>query len=225
MWRVLSNYGTVWTQGDYLRGLMNSLLVVVPTAIGVIVLGSFAAWVVARAKARFTRALQYVAIFGLLVPPSIVMVIIVFRWFHIYGNLVGLDLFYLGTFLSFAVFFMIGFVKTIPIELEEAAQIDGAGRVFMFFRIIFPLLRPVMMTTLIILLISVWNDFFYPFMLLSSSANFTLVLGLFSFVSSHQNETAWNLEFADVVFTTLPLIVVFIFAQKRIMAGLMRGIR
>ena len=129
----------------------------------------------------------------------------------------------MGIFMSFAIFFITGFIKGIPYELEESARIDGHGPVRIFRRIILPLLTPILATTFVVLLLFLWNDFIYPFYILNSSDQRTLTLGLYNFVSGYQYEIRWNLVFADVVMVSLPLLLVYFVAQKRIMAGLMGG--
>jgi len=124
---------------------------------------------------------------------------------------------------SLGIFLITGFVRTIPRELEEAAQIDGASRWRIFWRIIFPLLRPVLFAAGVVLWVYVWNDFFYAFFLLNGAARQTLPLGLFSVVSSNSHSTNWNYVFADVIVVSLPLVVVFVIGQRRILAGVMAG--
>jgi raffinose/stachyose/melibiose transport system permease protein len=186
-------------------------------------IGSFASWIFARGRARVLRGLYYLSIVGILIPPAIVATVLVLRWTHVYGSYFGLILFYMGWFMSFVVFFVTGFIKTIPIELEEAARIDGASPYRIYRRVILPLLRPVLTTTFIVLLLFIWNDFFYPFFVLTDPNKNTLTLGLYSFVQGNTYETRWNLVFADVVLTSLPLVVVYFFGQRRILSGLMGG--
>jgi raffinose/stachyose/melibiose transport system permease protein len=222
-WEIGPNYSTVFHDGDFLRGLMNTLIVTIPALLGMLVFGSFAAWIFARGKSRTIRGLYYLSIVGILVPPAIVGSVLVLRWYGVGGSRLGLVFFYMGIFLSFAIFFITGFIKTIPYELEESARIDGASPVRIFRRIILPLLTPILATTFVVLLLFMWNDFIYPFYILSSSSQRTLTLGLYNFVSGYQYEVKWNLVFADVVLVSLPLVVVYFLAQRRVMSGLMGG--
>ena len=222
-WRIGANYGQVFHDGDVLNGLKNTLIVTIPALLGILLFGSFAAWIFARGRSRTIRTLYYVSIVGILVPPAIVGSVLVLRWYGIYGRYLGLILFYMGIFLSFAIFFITGFIKTIPFELEESARIDGAGPLRIFRRVILPLLAPILATTFVVLLLFLWNDFIYPFYILPSSNQRTLTLGLYNFVSGSMYETRWNLVFADVVLVSLPLVIVYFFAQRRVMAGLLGG--
>jgi raffinose/stachyose/melibiose transport system permease protein len=222
-WKLAANYGTVYHEGLFLQGLKNTLIVTIPALAGMLLFGSFAAWIFARGRSRVIRGFYYLSIVGILVPPAIVGSVLVLRWYGIYGSYLGLNLFYMGIFMSFAIFFITGFVKTIPYELEESARIDGAGPVRIFRKIILPLLTPILATTFVVLLLFMWNDFIYPFYILNSSSQRTLTLGLYNFVSGTQYETRWNLVFADVVLVSLPLVGAYFLAQRRIMAGLMGG--
>lgn len=222
-WRIGDNYGTVLREGDFYRGLENTLIVTVPSLLGMLVFGSFAAWIFARGRSRVLRGLYYLSIVGILVPPAIVGSVLVLRWYGVHGSQLGLVLFYMGIFMSFAIFFITGFVKTIPYELEESARIDGAGPLRIFRKIILPLLTPILATTFVVLLLFIWNDFIYPFYVLNRSSERTLTLGLYNFVSGTQYETRWQLVFADVVLVSLPLVVAYFFAQRKVMAGLTGG--
>ncbi len=167
--------------------------------------------------------MYYVSIVGILLPPAIVTAVLVLQRLHVFGSLFGLGLFYIGVFSSFAIFLVTGFVKGIPYELEEAAKLDGAGPVNVFFRIILPLLKPILWTGGVVLLLAIWNDFFYPFYIISSPQQDTLMLGLYNFAEANQYEVRWQLVFGDVVLTSLPLIIVYFVAQRRIVSGLMQG--
>lgn len=220
-WRIVENYGTVISQGRLGLGLINTLVVVIPSIVGIVLLGALASWVFARSRRRSASLLYYLSVSGVLIPPAIVTSIQVLKAFSSLGPRVDLILFYMGIFMSFGIFLITGFVKTIPIELEEAARIDGAGPLGVFFRIILPLLRPVLVTASFILLVFMWNDFFYAFFFIRGSDQQTLILGLFNFVSGVEFEIRWNLVFADVVLVSLPLIVLFMIAQRQIVSGLL----
>lgn len=222
-WAIGSNYSTVYHDGAVVHGLRNTLIVTIPALLLMLLFGSFAAWIFARGRSRVLSVLYYLSIVGILVPPAIVGSVLVLRFYGVFGTFLGLILFYTGVYMSFAIFFITGFIKTIPYELEESARIDGAGPFRIFRKIILPLLRPILATTFVVLLLFLWNDFFYPFFILNSSSQRTLTLGLYNFVSGYQYEIRWNLVFADVVLVSLPLVIVYFFAQRRIMAGIMGG--
>lgn len=221
-WQFIQNYKHVIIQGRLAVGFFNSLLVTGVSIFIILLFASLAAWVYARSKSKVISFFYYLSISSVLIPPAIVTSIRVLKFLHIYGNSFGLIIFYIGI-MSFALFLITGFIKTIPIELEESARIDGCSTLRIFFNIIFPLLSPVIVTASIILTLGIWNDFFYPFFILSKSYQWTLPMGLYNFISYFMFQTNWNYVFADVVLVSLPLVIVYFFAQRRIISGIMGG--
>jgi raffinose/stachyose/melibiose transport system permease protein len=222
-WTAWDNYKTVVQDGHALRGFLNSVIIAVPSVTIVLLVGSLAAWVFARGKSRVLSVVYYFSIAGILLPPAVVTTVLVLKNVGVYGSYPGVILFYSGVFLSFAIFFITGFVKSIPIELEEAARIEGSRPIGIFFRVILPLLRPILTSTLVVIMLFIWNDFFFPFFLIEDESKNTLTLGLYNFVSGYQYQVRWNLVFAEVVVVSLPMLLVYVVAQKRIVAGLMGG--
>jgi raffinose/stachyose/melibiose transport system permease protein len=222
-WAIIANFKTVLTQGDAGVGLLNSLTVTGATVAFVLIAGSMAAWVFARSASRTVRVLFYMSIVGILVPAPVITSVYLDNELGIAGSRLSLVGLYSGVYLSLAVFLIAGFVRSIPRELEEAAALDGASRAYIFWRIVFPLLGPVLFAAGTVLWVYVWNDFFYAFFLLDGQDEQTLPLSLFSVVSSNSHSTNWNYVFADVIVVSLPLVVVFVLGQRRILAGVMAG--
>ena len=222
-WNAIENYTTVMVDGNILRGLTNTIIVSVIGTISVILISSFAGWIFARVRSKITSALYFLCIGGILVPIGMITCIKVFKVFHIYGDMPGLIIFYLGAFLPFSIFFFTGFIKTIPLELEESARIDGCSHIGVFIKIIFPLLGPVISTLTIFLILFVWNDFYTPMYLLRSSRDYTMTLGLYNFIGKYYIQIRWELVFADLIIVSMPLLIVYFILQKRIVAGIMGG--
>jgi raffinose/stachyose/melibiose transport system permease protein len=222
-WHLFDNLRTAFTEGEVLHALLGSLLVVVPTVAAVLVLGAAAAWVLARRGGRATAILYGFAISGILLPPAVITVVLLLRQLGLAGSPTGMVAVYTGMYLSTVIFFMVGFIRTLPVELEEAARVDGAGPVTVFGRIILPLLRPVIATATILVCLYTWNDVFYAFFVLGGSQTSTLPLNLFKVASAGLYLNNWNLIFAYVILMTLPLLIVFIVAQRRIIAGITSG--
>lgn len=220
-WRLVENYQEVINDGRLALGLRNTLIIVVPSVIGIVLFSAAASWVFARARSKALSFTYYAAISGILLPVAIVTSIKVLEAVSLRGSFLGMILFYIGTSVSIGIFLVTGFIKTIPIELEEAARIDGAGPFTIFGRVIFPLLRPIIATLSFIMLMFLWNDFFFPFFLIPGQDNQTLMLGLFRFVSRVYRSTEWGLVFADVVLVSLPLIGVYALTQRWIVTGLL----
>ena len=219
----LDNLATVFSEGNTIRGLINSVLITIPSVTLLLFFGAMAAWVFARGRRHSVKAIYYIAISGVMLPPTIVSTLRVLAFLHLDGSQVGLILFYSGTQLSIAIFLMTGFVKGIPLEIEEAARIDGAGTLRVFWSIIVPSLRPVLLTTGVILTLFIWNDFLSPFFVLPNTDQQTLPLGLYNFASANTYDLNWNLIFTQVLLVSFPLFVLFIFAQRRIVGGLLGG--
>src|SRR5690606_6109955 len=138
-----------------------SLLVMVPSVLGVLVLGSMASWVLARRSSRGWAVAYALAISGIVLPPAVVTIVLLLRQIGLAGRPTRMVGVYMGMDMSAVVFFVTGFVRTIPIELEEAARMDGAGPVRVFRTVILPLLSPVLSTATILICLYIWNDVFY----------------------------------------------------------------
>jgi raffinose/stachyose/melibiose transport system permease protein len=222
-WHLGANYSQAFTQGDVPWAFFGSLLVMVPAVIGVLVFGSLASWVLARRTGRVVSLLYSAAISGIILPPAVVTIVLLLRQLHLASTPTGMIFVYLGMYMSLVIFFITGFIRTIPLELEEAARMDGARPLVVFVRIILPLLRPVIATATILICLYIWNDVFYSFFVLGGGTFTTLPLNLYSVASSNLYQNNWNLVFAYVILMSLPLIVIFTFAQRRIISGITGG--
>jgi raffinose/stachyose/melibiose transport system permease protein len=222
-WQPAANYRTSFDQGQMLHGFLNSVLVVVPSVILVLLLGAGAAWVFARRKSRLVSAAYALSISGLLLPPAVITIVMELRQIGLANTRPGMIAVYTGMYLSTAIFFMTGFIRTLPYELEEAARIDGAGSWTVFWRIILPLLRPVIATATIMVMLFAWSDIFYAFFVLGGGPDATLPLNLYQVASAALYLNNWHLIFAYVALMSLPMVVVFVVAQRRIISGITSG--
>ncbi len=221
-WQFWENIAAAFTEGEISAGFLGSLLVVVPSVVAVLVLGSLASWVLARRVQRLTAVLYAVAISGIVLPPAVVTVVLVLRQLGLAGTALGMIGVYTGMYLSTVIFFVTGFVRTIPIELEEAARIDGAGPLRVFGRVVLPMLSPVLATATILICLYIWNDVFYALFVLGGRLD-TLPLNLFQVANAGLYLQNWHLIFAYVLTMSVPLLVVFVLAQRRIIAGVTSG--
>lgn len=221
-WQLFANLKEVWIEGEIPAAFFGSLLVVIPAVAGVLVLGSMAAWVLARRATRLNAILYALAISGIVLPPAVVTLVLLLRQLGLAGSAVGMIGVYMGIYLSTVIFFVTGFVRTIPASLEEAAQIDGAGPVRVFVSVVLPILRPVLATATILVCLYVWNDVFYAFFVVGGRLD-TLPLNLFRVASAGLYLNNWHLIFAYVILMSLPLIVVFAVAQRKIISGITSG--
>jgi raffinose/stachyose/melibiose transport system permease protein len=221
-WQLFENLRQVWVEGEVPAAFFGSLLIVVPTVAGVLTFGSMAAWVLARRATRLNAALYALGISGIVLPPAVVTVVLLLRQLGLAGSAVGMIGVYMGIYLSTVIFFVTGFVRTIPTSLEEAAQIDGAGPFTVFRRIVLPLLRPALATATILICLYVWNDVFYAFFVVGGRLD-TLPLNLFRVAGAGLYLNNWHLIFAYVVLMSLPLVVVLAVAQRKIISGITSG--
>lgn len=157
----------------------------------------------------------------LMIPPAVVPTIWVLKNIHLYKTLIGMILIEIALTTPFTVILYRGFMATIPREIDEAAIIDGCNRFRLFFNIILPLLKPVTATVIILSAINIFNDFANPLYFLPGAKNATVQLTLYNF--SGKYSSSWNLLFADVVLISLPLLILFIFFNKQIVAGMTAG--
>jgi raffinose/stachyose/melibiose transport system permease protein len=221
-WHFMDNYTRAFTDGRVIQAFLGSASIVVPAVILVLLFGSMASWVLARRSSMMLSTVYAVAISGIVIPPAVITLVLLLRQISLAGTLAGMVLVYVGIYMSTAIFFITGFIRTIPHELEEAARVDGAGPVRIFFTIILPLLRPVLATATILICLYIWNDVFFAFFVIGGRMD-TLPLNLFQVASAGVYLNNWNLIFAYVVQMSIPLLIVFVVAQRRIISGITGG--
>jgi len=204
-----------------MRAFWNSTVLTVSSVVVVVVLGSLIAYVIQRRPSRFTRVLNGFVLAGLIVPPAVVPTVFVMQQLGLFKTLHGLVLIEVAFNISLVILLFRGFIATIPRDLDEAAIIDGAGPLRLFFQIIFPLLRGVTITAVILVSLAVFNDFQNPLYFLPGAENVTVQLTLFNFQS--QFVTKFNLLFMNILLITIPMLVLFIFFNKKIIAGMTAG--
>ncbi len=221
-WQLWENLAQVWEQGEVPKAFLGSVLVVAPSVALVLAFGSMASWILARRATRLNAVLYALAISGIVLPPAVVTIVLLLRQLGLAGSPVGMIGVYVGIYLSTVIFFVTGFVRTVPLSLEEAARMDGAGPVRVFFSVILPLLRPVLATATILICLYVWNDVFYAFFVIGGRLD-TLPLNLFQVANAGLYLNNWHLIFAYIILMSLPLLVVLAVAQRRIISGITGG--
>lgn len=218
---VFGNYLEVIEKGKLLTGFSNSMLYAVgATVIGVI--GSaMAAYVMSRRRTKLTGFLYYFTLCGLFFPVNYVTLVKVLSAFRLNNTKTGILIAFTSAMIPFCIFTIRNFVSSVPIELDEAAVIDGAGPVTLFFRIIVPMLKPTLVTCFILQFMGVWSDFLTPLYLSSKSSMFPMTMAVYQFFGKNKNY--WNYIFADIVLTCIPVIIVYLAGQKYIVGGLTSG--
>lgn len=216
-----SNYAEVIRKADLVTGFFNSMLYsLIATTVGVL-LCAMASFVLSRNRTRINKLIYYFLICGLFFPVNYVTLVRVFNWLNLTNTRTGIVLVFTSAMIPFCVFTIYSFVETIPRELDEAAVIDGARSVSLFFRVILPLLRPTIMTCFILQFMGVWNDFLTPLYMSSKSKLFPMTMSVYQFFG--KNASYWNFVFADIMLTILPVLVIYAFGQRYIIGGMTAG--
>lgn len=217
---------------DYWRALWNSVKVVGISIIIIIVVASMAAWVLERRRTKASNLLFVLFISTMLIPFQALMIPLVqyfTRWrfdigdftFRMVNSHYGLIFMNVGFGLALSIFLFHGFVKSIPEEMEESARIDGANPWQIFWRVIFPNLKSISVTVAIVNIISYWNDYLLPSLVLQAPRLRTLPLSTFFFFGEFNIQ--WNLALAGLVLTILPVLIFYLLAQRAILSGVMAG--
>jgi raffinose/stachyose/melibiose transport system permease protein len=218
---IFSNYSIVIEQGKLWQGFTNSLLYAgVATTVAVLSC-AMAAFVICRNRSKINNALYYFMLCGLFLPINYVTLIKVLTSFHVANTKLSLIIAFTSSMIPFCIFTIRNFIISVPVELDEAAVIDGAGPLSLFFKIIVPLLKPILATAFILEFMGVWSDFMTPLYLSSSSKMWPMNLAVYNFFG--KMESYWNYVFADIVLTCIPVIIIYMMGQKYIIGGLTSG--
>ena len=222
-WAVVDNIKEAFAARDgmLLTAFKNSTILTVISVAILVVLCSMVGYVIQRRPGRVANLANILVISGLIIPPAVVPTIWVLQQMHLFKTLPGLILVEVAYQMAFCVLLFRAFVAAIPRELDEAAMIDGCTGLNLFFRVIFPLLRPVTITVILTSSVFIYSDFVNPLYFLPGDENATVQLTLFNFLS--QFSTQYNLLFMDIVLVTLPPLVLFIFFNRKIVAGMTSG--
>jgi raffinose/stachyose/melibiose transport system permease protein len=221
--RFVQNIAEVVRARDYLLiiAYINSTILTVASVAIVVVLAAMVAYVLQRRPGRWTGLVNFLVLAGLIIPPAVVPTIWVLQRLGLFRTMPGLILVEVAFGLSFCILLFRAFIATIPRELDEAAIIDGAGPLRLFFRVVFPLLRPVVVTVIVVQSVNVFNDFVNPLYFLPGEQNATVQLTLYNFYS--QFDTQYNLLFTDILLVTIPPLIMFLFFNRQIVAGMTSG--
>ncbi|MBO9587908.1 carbohydrate ABC transporter permease [Devosia sp.] len=204
-----------------ITAFINSSLITVVSVTLLIVLAAMVGFVLARRKTRWNGLIEFLILAGLMIPPAVVPTIWLLQGLKLFGTLHGMILIQVAYNLPFSIILYRAFIATIPRELDEAAVIDGARPLDVFFRIILPLLWPVTVTNIVVQSVGIFNDFTNPLYYLPGNQNATVQLTLYNFQS--QFSTAYNLLFTNILLITIPPLIVFMFFNRQIVAGMTAG--
>lgn len=215
------NYSEVLKDGDVFRCLFNSVFVSVITVLIVIATASMLSYAIVRRDTPVCRAIDKLLTFGIIAPFAAMPTMKLLQMMGIYGSLWSMIFVYSALYLPFSAMMITSYIKGLPKDLDEAAVIDGATGMGLFLRIIVPLLKPIAATVMILVFMWSWNELQIPMYLLKSSAQYTLPMSVYSFYGAYS--TSWNLVCADVIVVSLPVILLYAFAQKYVISGMTAG--
>ncbi len=220
---LFSNYTKVWEVINFPRAFWNSLIITVLSNIGLVLISSMAAWKMVRTPGKVSRFLFILFIAAMVIPFQTVMIPLmkVGGTLGIMNSIPGLVVMYFGFGVPLSLFLYHGFVKTIPFEIEESARIDGCSQFGVFWRIVFPLLKPITVTVIILNTLWIWNDYLLPLLVLQDAELRTIPLATSSFFAQYTKQ--WDMGLAALVLGITPVVIFFIFLQKHIIKGIASG--
>lgn len=204
-----------------ITAFINSALITVISVTLLVVLAAMVGFVLARRKTRFNGLIEFLILAGLMIPPAVVPTIWLMQGLKLFGTMHGMILVEVAYNLPFSIILYRAFVATIPRDLDEAAIIDGARPLDVFFRVILPMLWPVTVTNIVVQSVGIFNDFTNPLYYLPGNQNATVQLTLYNFQS--QYNTSYNLLFTNILLITVPPLIVFLFFNRQIVAGMTAG--
>lgn len=219
----LENYINGISSSDILQAFLRSLFITIFAVIVLVICTSMAAWYIARVKSKFTKMMYYLFVFSMIVPFQMVMFTMTFTVTSLsLNNLIGIIFVYLGFGAGLSVFMMCGFVKSIPLEIEEAAMIDGCNPIQTFFMVVFPILKPTAITVAILNAMWIWNDYLLPYLILGTS-NKTMPVAIQLAMQGAYGSVDWGGFMAMLVLAIIPIIIFYIACQKYIIKGVVAG--
>ncbi len=222
---TLTSYIAAFEKMSYPNLLMNSILTTGGSVLVIALISSMASYPIARVKQPMSRFLYYFFIAGLVIPAQMVIVPIA----QMFGNL-GVPntrftpmIMFITCSLPFSTFLFTGFMKSVPPSIEESAFIDGANLWTRYTKVVFPLLKPAIVSVVITQGLWIWNDYFFPMVFISRSEQYSLPVGMIQFLGDRENPAQWNVLFAACVLCVLPLILIFAVLQNQFVNGIASG--
>ena len=220
---ALENYISGVTSSDFFSAFLRSLFITVVSVILIVLFASMAAWYIVRSNSKITKGIYYMLVFSMIVPFQMVMYTMTYV-----TNRANLDTVFGITFVSLgfgaglSVFMLCGFIKSIPLEIEEAAMIDGASPIQAFFTVVFPMLKPTAITVAILNTMWIWNDYLLPYLVLGSDKK-TIPVAIQLAMQGAYGSTDYGGFMAMLVLAIVPIIIFYIFCQKYIIKGVVAG--
>lgn len=219
----LENYINGLSSSGFLAAFGRSVFITVFSVLLIVICTSMAAWYIVRVKSKFTKFIYLMFVFSMIVPFQMVMYTMTYTVHKInFANPVGIIFVYLGFGAGLSVFMLSGFVKSIPLEIEEAATIDGCNPLQTFFLVVFPILKPTAITVAILNAMWIWNDYLLPYLILGTD-NKTIPVAIQIAMQGAYGSTDYGGLMAMLVLAIIPIIIFYLAAQKYIIKGVVAG--
>ncbi|UUZ84608.1 carbohydrate ABC transporter permease [Paenibacillus sp. P26] len=215
------NYGVIFERGHIFQGFLNSIVVTVGSVMIVLICSALLSFYIARVRSRLSEFLYSFFLLGMVAPISLVTTFNLLKSLHILNTRMGTIMIFAGLLIPFAMFIYVGFVRTIPREMDEVATIDGCGPYRMFAVVIFPLMKPITFTVTILVFMNVWNDSQIPLFFLNDNKYWTMPLNIYRFYGYFSMD--WNYIFGNIFLTTLPVFLFYLFGQRYMIEGMTSG--
>lgn len=208
---------------NYWNAFLNSLFITITSVILIVIVTAVTAWVIVRSKSKFTKFLYYLFLISMVVPFQLVMYPMIYTAsnYFMLDNILGIVILYIGFGAGLSVFLFVGFLKSIPIEIEEAALIDGCSAIKTFIYIVFPILKPTIVTVAILNAMWIWNDYLLPYYILPSDSR-TIPVAINALVGNF-GTVRYSEMSSLITLTIIPIIVIYLILQKHIIEGITAG--
>ena len=220
-----ANYIKGMTFGDYpfLKSVFYSTFITVVSVVLILLCCSMSAWYIARVDSKFARIFYYLCLFSMIVPFQMVMFTLTFTADNLKLNTpYTIPIIYLGFGAGLAIFMFVGFVKGLPLEIEEAAAIDGCGPFRTFFKVVFPMLKPTLISVGILEVMWVWNDYLLPYLVLDRTKYMTIPIHV-QYLKGSYGTVDLGATMAVIMLSIIPIIIVYLLCQKHIIKGVAAG--
>lgn len=215
------NFAYVIEKGKLLRAFKNSIIITGSSVLLIVLIASVSAFILTRRSDKLSRILSNYFLIGMIAPLSLIPEVMIVKLLGLSGSYASIILIHVASRLPLSIMIYAGVIKGIPRSLDESAMLEGCGLFNMFFRVIFPLIKPAIFTNIIIAFMGVWNDFQISLYFVTDTAKNTLPLSIYSFVGYMTYK--WNYVCAFIVLSILPIVLIYVIAQKYIVDGMIAG--
>lgn len=224
MWAGLQNYTTGLARTGFFEAILWSFVITVASVATIVFLTAMTAYFITRVKTWWTSLLYYLFVFSMVIPFQMVMfpTVKIADMLH-FNNPAGMVVLYLGFGAGLSVFIFSGFVKSIPLEIEEAAYIDGCGPLQNYFRVVLPILKPTTVTVAILNAMWIWNDYLLPYLVIGLSTRYKTIPVVVQMLVGSNGNRDMGAMMAMLVLAIIPIVIFYLFSQKHIIEGVVAG--